>query len=189
MNLFDLPEEVKAKLDVLNLEQLKGFQFIVQIDGEDFKGKETVAGFRSIGDMRTKLELVKIKELGYKGVYTFPKKEIDTSITLERPLTFSRSLWNWYMSWRYWTKGLPDYRKSMSIYLLDTINEPGLGNIVYEAWRWDFYNCYISAWNAPALSSTVSKIAIESITIEHSGIVEAKGVLSGQAGEILSLFT
>ena len=42
MILQDLPNEVIEALDVLDLRQLLGLRFVVQIDGVGFRGKETV---------------------------------------------------------------------------------------------------------------------------------------------------
>jgi phage tail-like protein len=185
--ILDLPNQVIEKLDVLDLRQLTGLQFVVQIDGDGFVGKETVAGFRQVRGLSAELDIFTLKEGGFPGVHTFPRRERSSVIRLQRPLTFSRSLWNWYLQGREWRKGAPSYIRTMSIYLLDTVGGAGQA-ITYEAWRWDLYRCWLSFWDGPGLDANRDAIALETATVQHSGLVEARGILSGTAGEILSLF-
>ncbi len=201
MILQDLPNEVIEALDVLDLRQLLGLRFVVQIDGVGFRGKETVAGFRSISGLDSDLDIATVREGGVGQVHTFPRRERQPTVSLVRPVTYSRSLWNWFDEGRRWYKGRPDYTRTMSIYLLDGVTLSGVtgailggavapvaGEIVYEAWRWDFSRCWISNWRGPTLDANTNAIALEEVTIQHGGFVEAKGVLSGTAGEILSVF-
>ena len=189
MGLMDLPNEVLERLDVLDLRQLTGLRFVVQIDGDGFRGKETVAGFTAVEGLSSDLDVATIREGGFNGVHTFPRRERQPAITLRRPLTFSRSLWNWYIAGRQYQKGQPSYTRTMSIYLLDSVQLPLAGEVIFEAWRWDFFRCWLSTWNGPRMDAKAdSSVALETVTVQHSGAVEAQGVLSGSAGEIMSLF-
>jgi len=188
VGLLDLPNQVIEALNVLDLHQLNGLRFVVQIDGDGFIGKETVAGFRAVDNLVSDLEVQKLAEGGSGQVHTFPRRERQPSITLTRPVTFSRSLWNWFLAGRHWKKGQPSYIRTMSIYLLDSVHLPLTGEVTYEAWRWDFSRCWISTWRGPRMDATNDAIAVEEVIIQHGGVVEAKGVLSGIAGEILSIF-
>lgn len=188
MSLLDLPANVIEALNVVDLHQLTGLRFIVQIDGDGFVGKETVAGFRSVAGLSSDLEIAKLAEGGVGQVHTFPRRERQPVIRLVRPVTFSRSLWNWFQQGRTWKKGDPKYTRTMSIFLLDGVHVPLTGEVVYEAWRWDFNRCWISGWHGPTLDANANAIALEEVVIQHGGFVEAKGILSGTAGEILSLF-
>lgn len=189
MGLQDLPNEVIEALDVLDLRQLLGLRFVVQIDGVGFRGKETVAGFRSVNGLVSDLDIATVREGGVGQVHTFPRRERQPTVSLVRPVTYSRSLWNWFDEGRRWHKGRPDYTRTMSIYLLDGVHlADAVGEVVYEAWRWDFSRCWISNWRGPTLDAITDAIALEEVTIQHGGFVEAKGVLSGTAGEILSVF-
>lgn len=188
MNLQDLPSDVIEALDVLDLRQLTGLRFVVQIDGVGFRGKETVAGFRQVTRLNSDLDIATVREGGIGQVHTFARRERQPTVTLVRPVTYSRSLWNWYDECRRWHKGRPDYTRTMSIYLLDGVHLPAVGEVVYEAWRWDLSRCWISNWRGPRMDANQDAIALEEVTIQHGGLVEARGVLSGQAGEILSVF-
>lgn len=188
MGLFDLPQEVLERLDVLNLRQLTALRFVVQIDGDGFIGKETVAGFIEVDGLRSEMDVRTLREGGFTGVHAFPRKERQPSLTCRRPLTYSRSFLSWYEEGRNYTKGQPTYVRNMSVYLLDAVHLPGVGEVIFEAWRWDFFRCFVSAWQGPKLHAQANTMATEVVTIQHNGLREARGVLSGNAGEILSLF-
>jgi hypothetical protein len=151
MNVLDLPQEVISRLNVLDLEKLKGFRFAIQIDGEP-TGKQFVAGFNQVSGLTNESEIRTIREGGWSGVHEFPARVKASPLVLKRGMTFSRSLWNWRREVTEWTKAWP------------------------------------SKWDGPKLDSMKSDLAFETVTIRHSGMVEARGVLSGQAGEILSIF-
>jgi len=184
--VFDLPQAAVSALDVLELEKLTAFQFVVQIDGE-FTGKEFVAGFHEVAGIGDQVDIQVVREGGYPGVHRFPRRARQDALTLRRGMTFSRSLSDWFDEVRVWTKGRDDYKRTMSIYLIDRIGTPA-GQVSFEAWRWDVYGAWPSTWEGPKLHAQEQKIAIESVTVEHSGIIEGKGLLSGSAGEILSIF-
>jgi phage tail-like protein len=187
MNVLDLPQEVISRLNVLDLEKLKGFRFAVQIDSEP-AGKQFVAGFNQVSGLTDESEIRTIREGGWSGVHEFPARVKASPLVLKRGMTFSRSLWNWRKEVSEWTKGQPGYTRSLSVILLDTVNAPVIGEVTFEAWRWDFFKAWPSKWDGPKLDSMKSDLAFETVTIRHSGMVEARGVLSGQAGEILSIF-
>lgn len=186
MNLFDLPQMVLGELNVLDLEKLKNFRFLVQIDGE-FTGKEFVAGFHEITGLGDVVDVSEVKEGGYPGVHRFPRRTHQDALVLKRGMTFSRAAWKWFEEVRHWTKGRPTYKRTMSVFLLDHVATP-VGQIVFEAWRWDYQDAWPSDWQGPQLNAQQPSIAFESMTIQHSGIAEAKGLLSGKTGELLSIF-
>ena len=191
MNLSDLPNDLIQRLNILGLEPLKTFRFAVQIDG-DPEGKAFVAGFSEVSGIDKEVEVRKIREGGNPGIYTFPRNTKAGQLVLTRPMLFSRSLFNWFGEVQNWTKGKPDYRRSVSVFLLDEVSSAGRTQlatpILYEAWRWDFFGAYPTAWSGPKLDSMRSETAREIITLQHTGISEGLGVLSGDAGEILSVF-
>lgn len=168
-----------------NLSVLKGYRFAVNIDG-DITENQFVAGFNQIQGLGDAVEIETVKEGGYPGVYNFPRFSNFRPIKLVKGMSFSRSLWDWYHSVRMWTKGKPSYLRSMSIYILDSISLFDLG-IPYEVWRFDFFNAYPSEWAGPELNSNDERLAFESITIQHSGLIQGTGLLSGRAGKILDL--
>jgi len=189
MSIADLPQEVIDQLNVLNLEKLKRFQFAVQIDGNLGGGYVSglIAGFDRIRGLGDEVEIREVQEGGYPGKYRFPRKSKQNAITLTRGMTYSRSLFDWYREVAGWTKGKDDYRRNVSIIMLDRI-EIAAGQIEYEAWRWNIYNAWPSGWRGPRFNSLSNDLAFESVTLQHSGISEANGLLSGKAGEIASIF-
>ena len=187
MNLVDLPHEVAGRLNVLDLEPLKGFRFAVQIDG-GIPGSQFVAGFAQVQGISAELDVRMIREGGERTVHKFPRRSRDTAIVLRRGMTLSRKLWDWYLEAATWTKGLPDYTRSLSIFLLDDIAKP-VGLVLYEAWRWDLQRAFISKWEGPRLDSMSDELAAESITVQHHGITTGKGPLSGLTAESISMVT
>lgn len=186
MSLISAPEQIIEALDILGLERLKSFNFAVQIDGQ-FTGSQFVLGFESVDGLSETLDVKEVLEGGYPGRHKFPRKARQNAITLVRGMTFSRSFWNWHQEVINWTKGQPDYRRTMSIYMLDQIVKIGMA-VKFEAWRWDLFQAWPSEWLGPPLKANEEKAAFEAIVIQHSGISEAEGVFSGTAGEILGVF-
>jgi len=186
VGLLDLPQSIIQYLNVLDLEKLKAFRFAVQIDG-DFTGKEFVIGFADVQGLASEVDVKTVREGGYPGIHKFPRKARQGPLVLKRAMTFSRAMLEWYLEVRNWTKGKDDYTRSLSVFLLDAVTKP-LGEVVYEVWRWDFFSAWPSKWQGPRLNAMQDSLAFESLTIEHSGIAEAKGIFSGQAGELLSVF-
>ena len=186
MGLLDLPQSIIQHLNVLDLERLKAFRFAVQIDG-DFTGKAFVVGFAAVQGLSSEVDVKTIREGGYPGLHKFPRKVKQGPLILKRTMTYSRAMWEWYLQVQNWTKGQDNYTRSLSVFLLDAVTKP-IGEVVYEVWRWDFFSAWPSHWTGPRLNSMQDSVAFESLTIEHSGIAEAKGIFSGQAGELLSVF-
>lgn len=186
MNLASLPEALKSRLNLLNLEPLTRFQFAVVIEGVTAAGFNEVAGIESSTDVR------EVLEGGYPGVHKYPRINRFGPITLMRGLTFSRALWDWRQEVVQWTKGRTDYTHSISIYMLSQIQLPqqqmatvlGVGGALpYEVYRFDLSDAWPSDWKGPDLNSMSEEIAIETITIQHSGLAIAEGIFSGLTGE------
>lgn len=168
-----------------NFTFLKNFRFAVQIDG-DITQNKFVGGFNRIQGIGDGVDIRNIKEGGYPGIHRFPRNSKFKPFKLIKGMSFSRTLWDWYHDVITWTKGKPSYRKTMSIYILDSVTLEEFG-LPYEVWRFDFYNAFPTDWAGPELNSMTEKIAFESITIQHSGINQGKGLLSGEAGKVLEL--
>lgn len=186
MPLADLPQDILNRLDPLDLDRLKAFRFAVEVGG-GLPGQQFLAGFDRIENLGDNVEVRDINEGGYRGVHRFPRRSNFQAIRLGRGMSLSRELYNWYQSVALWTKGKPDYRRNVSIYLIDHIML-ARQRVDFEAWRWDIANAWPSEWTGPELDGMSDQIAIESVTLQHSGISEAQGTFSGQAGEIVSLF-
>jgi len=187
MSILDLPSDVLSSLNILNLEKLRAYQFAVQIDGE-LTGNKFVAGFENIKGFADRVNVKEVIESGYTGTHKFPRHSPQSGIVLTRGMTYDRTLWNWFQAVKNWGKGEPDYRKTMSIYMIDRINV--YSNIApFEVWRWDIMGAWPSKWVGPRFDSLKEKFAFESVRIQYSSITEAEGILSGITGEIASLLT
>ena len=81
---------------------------------------------------------------------------------------------------------MPDYRKNLSIYMLDRLNQGGQA-VPFEVWRWDIFNAWPSEWSGPELNANNNGLALESITLQFSDMSEAGGIFSGRTGDVLSL--
>ena len=201
MRLSELPQAVLDKLDILNLEKLRTNRFAVQIDDtrQDAAsgrrrltvpryGASVILGFEKVEGLHGQIEIREVREAGFKGMHRFPRRSRHPALRLVRGLAVSRSLWDWFCEVRDWTKGEPDYRRSLSIFMLDSIATPG-GLVDYEVWRWDIYDAWPSEWHGPVLDAVSNSMAVEGVTIQHSGISPAQGLLSGTAGEVLNVFS
>jgi phage tail-like protein len=82
-------------------------------------------------------------------------------ITLKRGITDSDELWKW----RATVIDGAIMRKNGSIILLDDAGK--------EKLRWNFFNAWPSKWTGPALNSTSTAIAVESLEITHEEVKKA----------------
>ncbi len=199
MRASELPQAVLDRLDILHLEKLRTNRFAVQIDaGHDVTDRRgltvmryaasAVLGFEKVEGLHGQVDVREVREIGFRGVHRFPRRSRHPALRLIRGLATSHRLWDWFCEVREWTKGGPDYRRSLSIFMLDSVATPG-GLVDYEVWRWDVFDAWPSEWHGPALDANSNGMAIEGITIQHSGIAAPQGILSGIAGEVLNVLS
>ena len=176
------------ELDVfgLDLEKLTTFRFAVQVDGHSTQ--DALCGFQRVVNVGEAVDVREVLEGGYPGRHKFPRHSKHGAIQLVKGMTTSRHLWNWHQAVVSWDKGEPDYRRTMSIFMLDEHNVGG-ALFPYEVWHWQVFDAWPSEWRGPRLDAMRAEFAVESVIIQHSGISEAKGLFSGTAGDILSLFS
>jgi phage tail-like protein len=200
VKLGDLPDEVMSRLNIFGLEKLRAYSFFVQIDSPPrYTGSqviESLLGFSELSGIGESLRVKIVEEGGNPRQHKFPRMKESPDLIMRRGMTLSRSFYDWYQEAANWTKGKSDYRRTMSIYIVDYSN-PALiapsGSKIdiaifpYEAWRFDVYGAWPSNWSGPALKADEENMAFESITIQHSGLSEAKGLFSGRTGDILSI--
>jgi len=187
MNLSDLPQSVIDKLDVLGLEPLTRFQFAVSVEGM-VPGARFIAGFREATGLHSVIDVREVKEAGYRGVHSFPRKVPPQEVKLTRGFTFSRYLWHWHLAVVKWMRGMPDYRRNLSIYQLHRLHSFA-GDLPFEVWRWDFTNAWPSEWIGPDLNSMAEEIAVEAVVLRHAGMSAAQGIFSGKVGEVAGAMT
>lgn len=188
MPIIDFPNQALRRLDLIGFEQLKAYQFAVQMDTDSF-GTQYVAGFDQILGVGDSVRIREVREGGYPGTYRFPRQSNSDQIQLVQGMTFNRGLWEWYESVRNWKRGLPNYTRTLSIMLLDHIGAPRAKEepIQYEVWRFDIIDAWPSQWRGPDMNAMSENRAFESITIQHRGISRAESLVSGTAAQVISL--
>lgn len=187
MTIAGLPDEIIDRLNMLGLEPLTRFQFAVSIEGQ-VPGSGFIAGFHRVEGLAGLIEVRDVREAGYRGIHQFPRRSTPQALTLTRGLTFSRYLWNWYLSVLEWTKGKDDYRRNVSVYQLLRVTKP-VGEIPFEVWRWDLAHAWPSEWHGPEFDSMAEEIAFEQVVLRHAGLAQAQGIFSGAVGEGLGVLT
>jgi phage tail-like protein len=129
------------------------FNFRLEIDGTNVAGFTEVGGLASesdVGEYREGTEPALLRKI--------PGLKKYTNITLKRGFTDNSELWEW----RKTSEDGATERRDGSIVLLDESRT--------EALRWNFRAGWISKYEGPALNSTTSEAAIESIEIAHEGL-------------------
>ena len=130
------------------------FNFIVELDGID------VAGFTEVGGIAAESDIVEYREgADLPTVRKLPGLLTYANITLKKGYTLNLDLWDW----RKTTLDGSTDRRGGAIVLMNEAREPVL--------RWNFVNGWVSKYEGPALNSTASEAAIESIEITHEGVV------------------
>lgn len=185
MPIVDLPDGIISRLNILGLERLREFQFAVQIDGDLF-GNQFVLGFESVIGLGDTIDVRKVQEGGHTGQHSFPRRRQNDAITLVRGMTLHKGLWAWFDQVRNWGIGRPDYRRTLSLFMLDQERLAG-EPVNYEVRRWDVFGAWPSNWKGPTLSATSEGIAFESITIQHAGLSAPRDVFSGSTGTALGI--
>lgn len=185
INLADLPQEMIDRLNVLDLQALTTFQFALQIDGHP-KGSQFYLGFSRVVGIKDNVEMREVLEGGSRHVQRFPRRSLTPAVQIEKGLTYSRFMWQWYQDVVHWTKGKPNYTKNVSVYMLSNI---AVHNqlVPFEVWHWEISNAWPSEWKGPQLDANTEKIAFEQITLQHNGIKQAEGIFSGKVGELSSI--
>ncbi len=129
------------------------FNFLIEIDGL------AVAGFTEVGGLAAESDVVEYRVGNDSDTRKLPGLRKYSNITLKRGYTQSTDLWDW----RKTTEDGQTERMDGTIVLLDENRQAAL--------RWNFRNGWVSKYEGPALNSTTSEAAIESIEIAHEGIV------------------
>jgi phage tail-like protein len=134
----------------------RGFNFLMEIDGIAQAGFQEVSGLDASTDSvdyREGTDPNHVRKLSGMNKYS--------PITLKRGITDSDELWKWRQTV---IDGKAE-RKNGSIVLLD---ETGA-----EKLRWNFLNGWPTKWTGPALNSTSTAVAIETLEIMHEELKRA----------------
>ena len=121
--------------------------FLLEVDGV------SAAGFVRCRGLDAAFDVLEYREGGLDGVRLFRDRRRSGKLRLERGLTRSRSLWQWF------ERGDP---RSASVVLLDPSGQ--------ESARWTLERAWPSAWRGPSLTADATAVAIEGIEIVYEEI-------------------
>jgi phage tail-like protein len=130
----------------------RAYRFLVEIDGTEQGGFQTVSGI----ERDTKIEPyreggVNDHERQIAGLTTYP------ALKLKRGLVDSQ-LWEWHQDVIAGTVR----RKTISVVLLDDVGG--------EAWRWVVAEAFPSKWSGAELDAGQSTLATEAVEFVHHGL-------------------
>lgn len=130
----------------------RAFCFLVEIDGTEQGGFQTVSGI----ERETKIEAyreggVNDHEHQHAGLTTYPP------LKLKRGLV-DPALWDWHQDVIAGTV----QRKAISVALLDEVGD--------EVWRWVLAGAYPSKWTGAELDAGQSALATETVEFVHQGL-------------------
>ena len=130
----------------------RAFRFLVEIDGTEQGGFQTVSGI----ERDTKIDPyreggVNDHERQIAGLTTYPP------LKLKRGLV-DAALWDWHQDMIAGTV----QRKTISVVLLDEVGD--------EVWRWVLAGAYPSKWSGAELDAGQSNLATETVEFVHRGL-------------------
>ena len=110
------------------------------------------------------VEVEEQKEGGYNtGTHLLPGRVKRGTVTLKHGLTSSSELLRWYMKVLEGKSDVKFDRKKVSIIHHDCLGKPVM--------RWDFENAFPIKWSGPALDSSASRIAIETLELAFQWVM------------------
>lgn len=137
----------------LRNDPVAAFRFWVELDGV------LVAGFSEVTGLQIETQFEQYAEGGVNDfVHYLPKQTRYQPITLQRGMTHSDVLWNWYAA----CKQGQYRRRNGSIVMCS--------HEMVELCRWNFFDALPSKWVGPQLSAANSELAFESIDLVHQGL-------------------
>jgi phage tail-like protein len=145
------------------LDPYKNFKFLVTWDGRP------VAGVSKVGMLKRTTEVIEHRDGGSPStVLKAPGHTKYEPITLERGVTHDKEFEQWANKvWNYTSRlgaevSLKDFRKDITLELL---NEAGQVAIAYK-----IYRCWVSEFQAlPELDANANAVAIQMLTLQNEG--------------------
>lgn len=143
-----------------------GFRFQVEFDGL------TVGGFSSVSNLEQQMEPEEYEEGGNnRYTHKLPTRYTNSNIELQRGVTDSRFLWEWIGELREGTVWTRDSRKTIGVYLLNSVDE--------RSWGWEFTYAYPIRWSGPDFRADQGEVAIETLELAYEELNE---IDLGQSG-------
>lgn len=121
--------------------------------------------FQSISGLSAKMETTKVTEGGI-NTYTheLPGPISYGPVTLSTGMLNGKEMWYWFASILW---GSPVVRRNMSIVMHQGKRNNPLGD---EVMRWNLMWAYPTGWEGPSFDAGSTEVAVQSLTLVHSGI-------------------
>ena len=130
----------------------RAFRFLVEIDGTEQGGFQSVSGIERVTKIDTYREGgVNDHEHQHAGLTNYP------ALKLKRGLV-DPALWDWHQQ----VIAGDVKRKTISVVLLDQVGA--------EAWRWVLAGAFPSKWTGADLDAAQNALAAETIEFVHHGL-------------------
>ena len=128
------------------------FRFVVEIDGTE------AGGFQSVAGIERQTQIEPYREGGVNDYeHQLAVKTTYPALTLKRGLV-DPWMWNWHQD----VIAGRIARRTVSVLLLDPAGE--------EAWRWVVVGAFPAKWTGAELEALTAAVATESVELVHHGI-------------------
>ncbi len=139
-----------------------GFNFLVEID----KTSGIKGMFREVSGLKGDVEEFEVFEGGVNDrTHKFPGQVKWGPLTLKKGVATDNSLWEWWNA--VVTNDKDKLRRNITITLKNRDNSTTVAT-------WNVKDAYPRSWEGMSMNATSSDMAVESITISHSGVEEKK---------------
>jgi phage tail-like protein len=180
MSLFAIPEDILAAVKPVDLEPIKGYSFLVHIEGL-LPGSYILSGFNEVAGLEKSIDSIAVVSSGDSRVWHYNRGVKDAPVVLRRGLCVGRELYDWIEEVANWDRGRPDYHRSVTIISLGQLRV----DANYEAWSWQLVKSAPTRWTLSGLNSGQNQLAIEELELSHQGIKKSRSVFDNVVGEIL----
>lgn len=131
------------------------FRFVVEIDGTE------AGGFQSVAGIERQTQIEPYREGGVNDYeHQLAVKTTYPALTLKRGLV-DTWMWDWHQE----VIAGRVQRRTVSLLLLDGRGE--------EAWRWVVVGAYPAKWTGAELEALTAAVATESVELVHHGITRS----------------
>jgi phage tail-like protein len=128
------------------------FRFVVEIDGTE------AGGFQSVAGIERQTQIEPYREGGVNDYeHQLAVKTTYPALTLKRGLV-DPWMWDWHQN----VIAGRIARRTVSVLLLDPAGE--------EAWRWIVVDAFPAKWTGAELEALTAAVATESVELVHHGI-------------------
>ena len=132
---------------------LAAFRFMVECNNV------VSAYFTECTGLKAEVEVFEYQEGGMNDyIHKLPGRRKWTNIVLQRGVTFSLDLWDWYQDI---VAGNPAQRQNLSIILFSPDRKNSM--------RWNVTGAYPIYWEGPAMKSDGNTVTVEKLELAHNG--------------------